>query len=275
MNKNLPVLVALALAAVTTWAREISSEEAGRAAAAWARRDGSASGARLLSAGVADVRTAADDDGTPIFHVVRLPGGGVVVTSAESGVTPVVAFLESGDLQESDGNPLWKILRADLTLRTRQARTPSGGTRSCASETAWANLLAANSGGARLQSAIPDASGLSDLRVAPLISTTWEQGGNAANYYTPPGTVGDPDNYVCGCVALAGAQIANYWRFPTLSRPQVTNLCYLSGVSANYVSLGGFYDWSNMPARRTSPRSPSTRSGPSVGSATTSVSRRR
>jgi parallel beta-helix repeat protein len=99
-----------------------------------------------------------------------------------------------------------------------------------------------------MAAAIPDPSGLSDVRVAPLISTTWEQGGNAANYYTPPGAVGDPDNYVCGCVALAGAQIANYWRFPTLSRPEVTNQCYLSDVAANFVSLGGTYDWQNMPA---------------------------
>ena len=265
MKKTLPLLFALALTTVSVWAREISSDEAGRAAAAWARRD-----TARTSAAVAEVRTAEDADGAPIFHVVRLDGGETVVTSAESGIKPVVAFLEKGDLEENDGNPLWKILAADMSnrlARVSAVRKAGQGTKGmrllaatvpaadplAAEEAAWAELLAADEKpeakkGVRLMAAaIPNASGLSDVRVAPLISTTWEQGGNAANYYTPPGAAGDPDNYVCGCVALAGAQIANYWHFPTASRPQVTRQCYLSDVAANFVSLGGIYDWQNMP----------------------------
>ena len=271
--KKLFSAIVLFAAASMALAREISSDEARRAAGAWVRRDNAPLGAgvALTSADIAEVKTTSGDNGEPICHVVKMSDGGVVVTSAESGVVPVVAFFE-GDMPAED-NPLWEILRADMAERTAhvaavRARNGTEGTKGmrllaatatasdpfAEAEAAWEELLAegdrpATKEGARLLSEhIPDASGLSDLRVAPLITTTWDQKGNAANYYTPPGAVGDPDNYPCGCVALAGAEIANYWRFPTLSRPQVANPCYLSGVAANFASLGGTYDWQNMPA---------------------------
>ena len=254
MKKMLTLVAALVLAEIAVHAREISSAEAGKAAAACVRR------------AAAEVRTTADDGGAPIFHVIRMAGGGVVVTSAESGVTPVVAFLD-GDAPD-EANPLWQILRADMAermarvaaTRAAEAASASNGRRRlsaaadhapfAAAEAAWAALLAepkAASGGKRA-AGIPDASGLSDLRVAPLLSTTWDQDNNAANYYTPTNAPGDPDNYVCGCVALAGAEIANHWGFPTDSRSQVTNICYLVNEPYYFVSLGGTYDWANMPA---------------------------
>ena len=61
-------------------AREISANEAGRAAAAWAQRDRAQLGAAIRSSDVAEVRTQKKGD-TPLFHVVRMTGGGVVVTS--------------------------------------------------------------------------------------------------------------------------------------------------------------------------------------------------
>ena len=269
MKSLLLSTILLFAAASMVWAREISSDEAGRAAAAWVRRDNAPLGAALASAKVSEVRTAAGEDGTPLFHVVRMSGGGVVVTSAESGVTPVVAFLDGDDIEEAAGNPLWDILNADMAERTAyvaavRAEQGTKGTRLlgaaassadpfAAAEAAWEDLLAegeksAVKGSARSSSdSIDDASGLSDLRVAPLLATAWAQRGNAANYYTPPGAAGDPDNYACGCSALACAQIANYWRFPAESMPPVTNLCYVSSEPSYYVSKGGTYDWANMP----------------------------
>ena len=118
MKWTLSFIAALSLTAPLALAREISSVEAGRAAAAWVRRDRAPLGTALSSADVADVSTTVGDDDAPIFHVVRMAGGGVVVTSAESGVTPVVAFFD-GDALDED-NPLQKILNADMALRTRQ-----------------------------------------------------------------------------------------------------------------------------------------------------------
>ena len=268
---RLMLALALALVAVTTLAREISSAEAGKAAAAWVRRDSAPLGANLSATDAEEVLTTRDGE-TPIFHVVRLSGGGVVVTSAESGVTPVVAFFDGDAPTEGDGNPLWEILTADMAERTKlvgavreaASSATTGGTKRmllgasagaaaepfAAEESAWAALLAEDAKPSRLLKAasVPDASGLSDLRVAPLLSTTWGQEGNAANYYTPPGSAGDPTNYRCGCVALAGAQIANYWRFPTESMPQVDRLCRVDGVACTNRTMGGTYDWQNMPS---------------------------
>ena len=104
------IAAAVALLALPAESREISSDEAGRAAAAWVRRDSAPLGMALSTSGVAEVRMASGG-GASLFHVVRMVGGGVVVTSAESGVTPIVAFLDGGDIEESAVNPLWAILR--------------------------------------------------------------------------------------------------------------------------------------------------------------------
>ncbi len=264
---KLMLVFSLAFVAWTSQAREITSAEAGRAAAAWVRRDSAPLGAKLSATDAAEVLTTRDGD-TPIYHVVRLSGGGVVVTSAESGVTPVVAFFDGDAPTEGDGNPLWDILSADMAERTRlvgavREAATTGGTKRmllgatagtaepfAAEESAWAALLAEDAKPSRLlkASSFLDASGLSDLRVEPLLSTTWGQERNAADYYTPPGSAGDQDNYSCGCAALAGAQIANYWRFPTESMPQVDRLCWVDGVACTNRTMGGTYDWQNMPS---------------------------
>lgn len=265
---KLMLVFSLAFVAWTSQAREITSAEAGRAAAAWVRRDSAPLGAKLSATDAAEVLTTRDGD-TPIYHVVRLSGGGVVVTSAESGVTPIVAFFDGDMPAEGDGNPIWDILTADMSNRkrlvaaVREAEPTAGGTKRAllgatagatddpfaAEESAWAELLAEDAKPSRLLKAqsIPEASGPSDLRVKPFLSTTWGQRG-AANYYTPPGSAGDLDNYPCGCAALAGAQIANYWCFPTNSCPQVDRLCWVDGVACTKRTMGGTYDWQNMPS---------------------------
>ena len=266
---KLMLVFSLVFVAWTSQAREITSAEAGRAAAAWVRRDSAPLGAKLSATDAEEVLTTRDGD-TPIYHVVRLSGGGVVVTSAESGVTPIVAFFDGDVPAEGDGNPIWDILSADMSNRTRlvaavrEAGPTAGGTKRAllgatagatddpfaAEESAWAALLAEDAKPSRLLKAqsIPDASGPSDLRVKPLLSTTWGQAGNAANYYTPPYNPGNAANYYCGCVALSGAQIANYWRFPTESRPQVERLCFTNDVPQIFSTMGGTYDWANMPS---------------------------
>ena len=262
----------LAFVAWTSQAREITSAEAGKAAAAWVRRDSSPLGAKLSAAGVADVLTTRDGE-RPLFHVVSLSGGGVVVTSAESAVTPVVAFFDGVAPTEGDRNPIWDILFADMSNRLKQVaavredaaaaggakRTLLGATAGAtddpfaAEESAWAALLAEDAKPSRLLKAAStdEASGQSDLRVAPLVKTTWGQAGSAANYYTPPYDAGAPTNYPCGCLALAGAQIANYWRFPVNSCEQVERECFTNDVPQTFTTMGGTYDWQNMPSNFT------------------------
>ena len=278
MGKRMPLQctsrIIAALAAVVALhtdsarARVISTDEAGMAAAAWARRDAAPLGAAIGSTKIADVRTTTDDGGTALFHVVRMNGGGAIVTSAESGATPIVTFFDGDGIDETGGNPLWEILKADMAERMARIEAAREGKTStlklklqpinpvkttgdpfAANEAAWAELLAEENPAkpARRAAAIGDASGLSDLRVPALLATKWDQANGAGNYYTPPYAAGDPNNYPCGCVALAGAQIAYFWQFPAEPRPQVTRTCYISDVETHCTTLGGTYDWSNMP----------------------------
>ncbi len=74
--------------------------------------------------------------------------------------------------------------------------------------------------------------------VAPLLTTTWDQG-DAYNDYCPGDTP-------VGCVATATAQIMNYWEFPEtgVSEHHYTDPDY-GFLSADFSS--GNYDWANMP----------------------------
>ena len=173
----------------------------------------------------------------------------------------VVAFADEDGADLSEDAPFGAILRADLAFRTARARARSGAApkteeeadafpdavsaavpaatvptdRFAAAEAAWAALLSGSGGGRKY--GLPS---LSDVRVAPLLSTRWGQSGGAANYYTP-------NNYVCGCVALAGAQIARYWQFPKTSRPSVSRTCWVDGFEQTFSTKGGTYAWSSMP----------------------------
>ncbi len=85
---------------------------------------------------------------------------------------------------------------------------------------------------------------IDDVRVVPLVETSWGQGEHqvqgAYNYYTP-------NLYVCGCVATAGAQIMRYWRFPIAAVAAGTFACAVDSVVRKFTMKGGTYDWANMP----------------------------
>ena len=242
-------------------ARPVSADEAAAAAANWLSRCPRPLGTDLRAAPAAGTRTVLDGDGGALFHAVRIEGGGLVVLSADTSVEPVVAFADEDGADLSEDAPFGAILRADLAFRTARARARSGAApkteeeadafpdavsaavpaatvptdRFAAAEAAWAALLSGSGGGRKY--GLPS---LSDVRVAPLLPTRWGQSGGAANYYTP-------NNYVCGCVALAGAQIARYWQFPKTSRPSVSRTCWVDGFEQTFSTKGGTYAWSSMP----------------------------
>jgi hypothetical protein len=92
-------------------------------------------------------------------------------------------------------------------------------------------------------------SSVSDVRIAPLVQSKWSQssaqGYNCYNYYTP-------NNYVCGCVATAVAQLLRYWQYPVAGVGQIGRTVYVSGSSRTATTRGGNgtggpYTWSAMP----------------------------
>lgn len=240
---------ALALASgSSTWAGEITVDQAKTASKNWVRRSPSPLEARIGQT-VRDAKTYRNDMGEPLFHVVRFSEGGFVVTSADDGVTPVIAFSEDEDLVPDEQNTLWVMLHNDLPQRLESAHVRASqrqvlalvpeddGQRSHEAE--WKALLATETFAAKGLSTV------SDVRVSPLLQSKWGQSTNSSglnvyNYYTP-------SNYVCGCNATAGAQIMRFHQYPTASVAASTYSVKVDGRPALATLMGGLYDWANMP----------------------------
>lgn len=84
--------------------------------------------------------------------------------------------------------------------------------------------------------------------VAPLLTTTWEQSGIFSKYCDDAVQAGiDSENAPCGCLALAAAQIMNYYEWP-VSGTGSNSYSYTYGGKTINVA-GDFdhtYDWANM-----------------------------
>ena len=181
---------------------------------------------------------------TPLFHVMALQGGGFIVTSADTSVSPIIAISESDDFVESDDNPLWKLLTRDLPQRMdAQGGTMTYGLLAApesAAEQQWANLLAP------IIPSIAGISSISDVRIAQMVQSEWDQS-RARNLITTLYNYYTPERYACGCVATAGAQIMRYYQYPTSYVTPKTYWCSTNDVSTQLAMKGGVYDWTNMP----------------------------
>ena len=227
-------------------AAEITAQQAETAVTHWLARGGAPLGASVGQK-VQESVVYADDTGAPLFHVVRVAEGGFVVTSADDTVEPIIAFSGNGGALADESAPLLDVLRHDLLLRKSvQASKLSSrkvlSLESASSATAaWAALL---DDGVALKST--GLSAISDVRVAPLVQSKWNQktvgGVNTYNRFTP-------NNYACGCVATAGAQLMRYHEWPDASTsvPQNTFYCTVGGVGTNLTLFGGTYAWQSMP----------------------------
>ena len=239
------------LAAASACAEAVSADSAGVAAKRWLRDDAALGCA--LGSEVEAVRTCSPQSDAS-FHVVMLKGGGFVVMSSDTTREPVVAFSSGGELVESDANPLWVLLKSDLAIRTAESggssakagllRASAASSANFENEAKWDRLLGKTTS---LLRSMQGVSAVSDVRVAPLVQSRWSQedvgGSPCYNYYTP-------SNYVCGCVATAGAQIMRYFEWPrsSASVAQFTNPhCEVDGVARTLTTQGGSCNWSQMP----------------------------
>lgn len=253
-------LVAAGVSAVA-YAAEITAEQASSAVRAWIAE--SPALVRAADADVASAETVVTASGSRL-HVVKLAGGGFAVTSADDRVDPVIAFVRDGaELVRDDANPLWALLSGDIAARERAAGVPASskgaallrGASDQESDAAaraqarWAGLLAKSASGGKKSSLLrAGLASLTDTRIDTLVQSRWNQsthnnytnGKKCYNYYTP-------NNYVCGCVATAGAQIMRYWQWPQSPVEAKTKTCSAGGVSGSYTMQGGTYDWSMMP----------------------------
>lgn len=242
------------------FAVEVTPEQAQTAVQNWVRRSPRRMTASFSSGKAGRSKTSKNKEGKALYHVVEMDEGGFVVTSGDTELPPVIAFSAAGALDLSDtGNPLVAMLERDLAARNEQlakpkmtlmgTQAPTNGSSSSddgSFENEWASLLTESAtnapGGATLMQT--SSSSISDVRVAPMVQSKWGQsrwnGYNTFNYYTP-------NNYVCGCVATAFAQIMRYWQQPAGSISAGTYDCWVDDVKVSKTMKGGTYNWSYMP----------------------------
>lgn len=182
------------------------------------------------------------------LHVAKLSAGGFVVLPADDRIEPVLAFSSSGaPLEADERNPLWALLTRDLACRVagvaqevpaahRAMLAASPRTRA---QQRWDALLASSVD--RRMLSVP---AVSDPRVDSFVLTRWDQGAvgtkNVYNCFTP-------NNYVCGCVATATAQVMRHYGYPTAPVSALSFSCAVDGVPTDRWMKGGVYDWANMP----------------------------
>jgi hypothetical protein len=215
----------------------------------WLSLDAAPLGARL-GGQTAAVTAYGDISGLPAYYVVTLDGQGLVIVPADDEVEPIVAFSPSGQFDPSETNPFGALVSNDIPGRVMAVRQPAdkrAAQAQAASEAQakWSRFLGVADKTAQTEQGIPS---VSDVRVSPLIATTWSQdtagGVNTYNIYTP-------DNRVCGCVATAMAQLMRFHQFPTAGVGTASFNIFVCGVPMPRTlrggnGSGGAYDWANM-----------------------------
>ena len=208
-------------------------------------------------------------------NLISLDGGGFVVVAPDDRIEPVIFHSPNGTVSETDdGGPFWALMKADMAYRmatVNEAETgtvvnvafaaANNGSRQRelspqesveAASAKWAVLLTDEPEDENVRREIifgDGVSSISDVRVAPLLDSSWGQdragGDYCYNYYTP-------NHYVCGCVATAVSQVMRYHKYPTASVAAGTYVCAVDGVEKSLTMKGGTYSWSSMPGSPTS-----------------------
>ena len=197
--KTLAALAAICVATAPSpsFADTVTSDAALAAAKGWVNLRQSMDGGAFSAPESAKAYPGAEGRGT--YYVVSLSGGGYVVTSGDTFLKPVLSYAASGAWEENEAkNPLVLFVKCDVAA-SAAAMPEAGSAVASANAAEWAKLAAAQKSGSRRLAATAPAA---DLRVAPLLTTSWSQGsvGGALcyNYYTP-------GNNLCGCAATAMA----------------------------------------------------------------------
>ncbi len=244
-------------------AKPVRADDAKAAVQGWLRLD-SAPFAEPLGRTVQKIDTFTNSQGNIIYYVADLKPSGFVVMPADDVLEPIIAFAARGRYDPSRRNPLGALVNHDIPRRLARVRSSKPSAALVETVSKW-QILQQNSSNSPSANTVQREAllRLSDLRVAPLTRTLWNQdtAGNGSacyNYYTPPHWAGDPQNYYCGCTATAMAQLMDFFQWPKagvgtaafdISVDGVTRSAYLRGGDG----FGGPYAWTSMAADPTNP----------------------
>ena len=156
-----------------------------------------------------DLRAIQAADGTVLAYVTALSPQGFVVTSADTNVSPIVAYSFCSAFPDStdERHPLYRLLKEDMKLRLTAVQDDSSGATS--NQVLWG----------RYASGDGDDSEAQEFQQWPAedvtltggwLETTWHQDA-PFNAFCPLDPVDGLRSYV-GCVATAMAQVVHYHR---------------------------------------------------------------
>jgi hypothetical protein len=255
-------LCLLALIASTpVFARTISKAEAENAVNGWLNTDEVPMGASI--GWQIDWTDAYNDaNGVCAYYIVYLQPAGFVIVAADDLVEPIIGFVTGYAYYDpSPDNVLGAIVSRDLPARINTAENLERKMNLTSRREHFTkreifsriSSVRARAKWRLLQSATltppSQALSVSDVRVPPLLGSTWGQdnvyGNYCYNYYTP-------NHYYDGCVATAMAQFMRFWQWPTAG---IGAQPFSIGVGATATTattrggdgLGGPYNWSQMP----------------------------
>ncbi len=239
-------------------AAPVSANQAAAAVAGWLGLCPTPLG-EALGQSVQRVDTFNDKVGNPLYHVAYLEPAGFVIVAANDWVEPIIGFAAAGKFDPAENNPLGALVSRDLAGRVASAQKTGSAVpdkTAAQSQAKWQRLCPRDGGPAASPKGLIT---VSDLRVAPLLQSTWSQqtaadAGVAAcyNYYTPPYAAGSTANYPAGCVATAMAQLMRYYQFPITGVGSAGFPITYDSIPLTYYLRGGNgagepYVWSNMP----------------------------
>jgi hypothetical protein len=222
-------------------AKPVSAEKAQQAVTGWLKADARPLGA-ALGRQLRKTDSFSDEQGQVIYYVVYLQPRGFVIVPADDTVEPILAFAESGIYDPSFDNPLGALVNQDVQSRIAASEdilTIQGANTEALQKitSKWEHLAAESEQSEEVGILAAGLPSVSDPRVDPLLRTKWDQTTccdpcACYNYYTPlsdpwdpcdllldslpgsPNPYGDPNNYPCGCVATAMAQLMRYHQHP-------------------------------------------------------------
>lgn len=177
----------------------------------------------------------------PVFYLTRFNEGGWVLTSGDDLLVPVVGWAATGNADGALPPALVDWLQAEeqVVLDMRAAGERFEETRS-----AWNELLTREPGQDAPLLVVPD-------DVPPMLEARWGQG-TPYNSACPVDSAGSGDHVYVGCVAVALAQVMDYWNWPLQGTGSVAYNHALYGLITVDFSQQT-YDWNAITPTAYSP----------------------
>ena len=166
--------------------------------------------APVIESTPASLKEIRGDDGAVLAYITELEPRGFIATSADTDITPIVAysFKNSFPGDEDKNNPLYRLLKEDMKLRTK-ALTEYDRSKKTENNNLW-NLYANEDTADSVSRTFQQWPEEGTTSTGGWLQTAWHQE-PPYNDFCPLDPVDANRSYV-GCVATAMAQIINYHR---------------------------------------------------------------